>query len=957
MFRLLIYAFLCVMIVACGGGTTASKSKYAVKINVDIEQIQKQRNKSMSRLLVGNTLIGSVVIGYGLEAPDETIEVMDKIENNEEILIEGLEAGKTYNFSVSAYDYADTMVCFGGATAQIMPNATEDVVLECTFGEKYAVENMAFEIFSKAAEGTLSTTEAEDAVAYNFTMHNGMDRSEFVYRLRGSMTAEFGYSNDTLSGISLIRRDRSASGKTARTQTTEEVEENAGYLVKFIYTDGSYDFNDIRFVREAEGWKIAGNGLKYGLKARPQMAEFYPQSAGEQPQKIAGLSLHYNQNQYFSDIETVTVSVPQVQETGQTSPVVLSETFENSDGLLYSNSTYLSPTSEWVSLVNSNIIPFTGSLAQDTAVSFAVREYADPPHTETESFRVLGGYTFGEIESAEFPVVTPVREGSTVRFNLQLPSWVRRLEFYFEGIVSYEHVIRKSRISIYSPSFLFDDFFNDIEEGSDTSIFIFTAYDSKDRAYSIYMPYDYILDTIGTEPGGGAGILGNGFSALYTQDYSGQTYYPDIKGAGAASGFSSVAFVSSSDLSSAGSNAYNPIIMNTTFSEGTPSVISRLIVYAYYQNGLFNAKTLVDSDGDIFMFAGLYGTGRATVMRISPDLQTIRWVKNYVNAFDAYHISGSFTDMALVNEGSEIVLLLTGIDAGFERADLIRISAANGLVQNAVRLSSSDGDNIRPLKIGVYKPKNRIVVLTERKAAPSAATADYCLSVFSDSLAHIDSRTVLENVTADSFDMAVSSSGSVWMSYALEISGVKHMQVAKVDGDLTEDTMQYGLTVSNKRTVMPVDSQMQYTSYGTKLAVTDNYVYLLGRGYEMPQTGDAAILLVKMSLTQNLVWVKSLPVLVTPNEIMPAPLDSVLIYGANKVFNVSADGSMEFFEPEDITPVLYLNASGGVTFAISDYEVNAFTPTEEGSSSETSIQATGAQNISLMYLNSSTGTN
>ncbi|MGE4268036.1 MAG: hypothetical protein AB7F25_11420 [Deferribacterales bacterium] len=917
-----------VLLVSCGGGTTASKSRYSAKVKLEFEDLTASKSGVTSRMQVGSTLINSIIIGYGYGSNLSTKEVISSVQNDSDIYINGLEPGQEYSFTVSAYGPSGSMVCMGGDTATIIPGQVVDVNIICTFKDKYAVENMVLDVASKGMDGTLTSAEADAVVAANFGVKDGMDRSAFISDMMEEDSGKFAFdSGISLSRVELVSWSRSATAKTD--VQNDGTLSQASYLMKFIYADGSVEFDDINFVIENDEWKIAGNGMQYGMKIRHAAIEF----VDDPETTIYGLEVYKNYDDDSDNIDSLSVSGDGITTTGYT------KTLNPDTGDYYMRqATAFDENLSIPDEINYSLIPYTGNVAGGASVAFGITEGSG---TDSETYHIRGSHDYDAPAYSEIPTVSPLTSADKMSFLVQLPSWVIRADVHYkleDGQGQSDD--GESWLSMQRPSFYIDTASLTISGISDGAL-TFNFYDSNDSVYTIYMPYSYFTNNAvyGELTDDSFPALGGGFSTALSHveaaDESGITlndiYY---------SSSSSVFAVGYSGLTTSDDVNYNPIVMKGSFTSRGHSINAGLIKMSQHDMELYNAQVEGVLGNEILLAAGIKDTNKVVVMRISSDLSTIKWVNTYSNGNDETSSASGFVSMALIKNSTEVAVLMKGYQGGVKTANMIKISAANGETLSATHLAEA-GVDITPVAMGVVKSKNRVVLLTQQETSGEKSTCN--MLVFDSDLNLIGNSTVIDDRAVKDLNLVVGSSNDkIYLSYSEkpDNGSVYQPVLDDLEHNLSTNNETYAFSLVYHNVLTSADPLLTVESYYTKLQESGDMLYMFFAGADddsQSLNSYQAVAAVDMT-SGDVPWIKSFMDIMGVSAMSPASGDSLLMSAGSWLFNLSAEGEVNGYSIEDVTSELQFTTTTITPVSASNITASVFVPTVNAAAADTEME-------------------
>jgi len=916
--RLVIISIFSLLIISCGGGTTTSKSRYSAKVNLQFEKFSKSSGGVTKRMQVGSTLINSIQIGYDHDTEHYTSEVIHSVENNDDIYINGLEPGEEYSFYVAAYDPDGTMVCMGGDSATIIPGEVVDVNLTCTFKDRNAVENLVFKIASASEAGTLTQAQAEDVVAENFGIKDGMDRAAFIANMVEPYESDFKFdSGVTLSGVQLIRWDRKAVGKpTGRNDGT--VVSGAGYLLKFVYSDGTVDFDDVSFVLEDDEWKMAGNNAMYGFKVRHAAVEIM----GDTPETVYGLDVYKNHDDGSDNMEGLSVSGNGIETTAFSKVVDpdTNDTYMQRD-TPYSNSSLPDD-------INYSLIQYSGDVTSGSTVQF---DATYGQEVFTELYRIRGAHDYDAPDFTEKPLVTPMKSADKYSFFVQLPSWAVRAEARYTLYANPgQSAEASSWLSLEDPSFSIDLSVLTlpyIEDGS----FIFSFYDENDSVYTIYMPYTYFnaYAIEGELPSDSFPLFGSGFGASFNRNgddlltVTAMHFYPVFTGFMAA-GFT---YSTSDDYTN-----YNPVVMKGNVTPKLQKMIAAIVNIPKYDKGLYNVKVITVSGGEMLLTAGIKDTNKVVIMRISADLTTIKWINTYSNGNDDAGTDSVFVAMDLINGSTQLAVMLKGVKDGIDCVNIIKVSATNGQVLAAVNLSNTAiGRYVTPVGMDVLKSKNRIILLTQRDVSVDKRTLKL-IALDSDLNVVANSAVVINRYVADPKLVVSNETDKIYLMYTEKpAEGLSYQPVLdEVQHNLSTDDAVYTFGAVNHNVMAPLDSQHTFEIYRTEIMDSLGMLYLYFEGVYGGATTEMYNCLMGIDMNTGIVsWLRGIPGNSTTQvgfAMSPAAESSILVSMGDRIYNVSSEGQAYGAGLLNLENMLGFTLSAGTSSSGNDIAGTPFVP-------------------------------
>ncbi len=868
---------------------------------------------------VGSTLINSIQIGYDHDTEHYATEVIHNVENNDDIYINGLEPGEEYSFYVAAYDPDGTMVCMGGDDATIIPGEVVDVNLTCTFRDLNAVENLVFKTASASEAGTLTQVQAEEVVAENFGIKDGMDRAAFIANMIEPYESDFKFDPDvTLSGVELVRWDRKAVGKpTGRNDGT--VVSGAGYLLKFVYSDGTVDFDDVTFVLENDEWKMAGNNAPYGFKVRHAAVEIM----SDTPETIYGLDVYKNHDDGLENINGLSVSGSGIETTA------FSKVFDpDTNDIFMRRNTPYDANATMPDDINYSLIKYSGDVTSGSSVQF---EAENGQEVLTESYRIRGSHDFDAPDFTEKPLVTPMKSADKYSFFVQLPSWAVRAEVrYFLYANPGQSEYNSGWLSLQDPSFSIDLSELTIPYVED-GYFIFSFYDENDSVYTVYMPYAYfnayaIEGELPSEP---FPAFGSGFGSSFYRSGDGALtvtamhYYPVFTGFMAA-GFT---YSTTSDYTN-----YNPVVMKGNVTPKLQKMIAAIVNIPKYDMGLYNVKVITVSGGEMLLTAGIKDTNKVVIMRISADLTTIKWINTYSNGSDGTSTEPSFIAMDLINGSTQLAVVLKGVKNGVECVNIIKVSATSGQVVAAVNLSNTVATReVKPVGMDVLKSKNRIILLTQRDVTVDKRTFKL-IALDSDLNIVANSAFVINRYVAEPKLVVSNSTDKIYVTYTEKpAEGLSYQPVLdEIQHNLSTDDTVYAFGAVNHYVMVPQDSQYTFDIERTEIMDSLGMLYLYFEGVYHGATTESYNGLMGIDMNAgNISWLRGIPGYATTQTgfaMSPAPDSSVLVSMGDRIYNISSAGQAYGTGLLNLENMLGLTLAAGTSSSGNDVTGTPFVP-------------------------------
>lgn len=924
---------------ACGGGTTTSKTKKtSIEIKLAIPDNSKKRTKTSPRFTVGNTSISQVLIGYGLTGDTlTTMDVTTAAENQSSVTISDLEAGKEYSFTVAAFSGVDTLVCQGGDTLTIVPNTVSDLTLTCSFEDKYAIENFVFDIEAKVMSETLSESAMDGYVAdeSDFGIFNGLDRDAFISNF---VETRYAMKSNGLSLVSVQMLNPRIKLPKAKIKTSSKIiEDTATAKVKYIYSDGSYKFEEMWAAKIDGEWKLVGNGHKYDLAIRNQAAQLFSTSGQTTPVKTAGIS-----------VGSGTISRDNLSFFTMSGNGINSSGYLVASGLDFIYAKLVTPSSSYFfNEINENMTEYADAAAvQDgDAYNFAIT--ATNFESDTDTLYINGdGITSSYMNGNVFP--TAALDNSpecTKSITLTLPtayspSWAE-VQILAISTQNTGKII-KGRVPLTSPSISID-LSEIIQTAQSYGELKVTAYDASGRAFSTFYSFDNLGLATGTgcASGGGDGggdggdsITVDGFFNFYelmdtAQSMSYFLSFRDFK----SNTDNSFSAILASDLftSDIASNEYfEPVLANFGANGEASSAFSIEHANPDSANTMFRVKLLTTSDGSQFIVAGNNDNNDrfVSIMKVNASGDNISWIKKYQSADTDYNEYHKFIDAALVSDSAadddnidEIVLLIKGKNSNDPynaTAMLLKVSSEDGSIMNSNLIAATNAEGgVLPFRLGVVKPYDTVVVLAYTCAPDTLNHTTLSLIALNSSLTFQTSREIYEGYegimgmisdnNADEYllnfvDMAVGINGKIYIS--MVSSSYSDASVAQVSTDF--HTGSYN--IDSVSFIMLDDADTTYEQYQSRIAVTKTpsetenliYYYVLASG--TMSLGDSQMMVTTPTLAQlsesafaisgeGLNWVYTLPQLgLDITSIIPGAASSLFLFNGGRLLSINVDG-------------------------------------------------------------------
>lgn len=945
-FRYIAIALVSFFLLSCGGGNGGASGTTKISLKINFDKQSKTAMKNQSRLIVSNTLINSVTIGYGPSGGAvSTVDATSAAEHGTELTLNNIELNKAYTFSISAFGADSVLVCEGSDTATVHSNGTTNISLTCSFKEKYAVENLAYDVMSRIADGNpMSVSELNGLVANDFVVQDGMSRSQYIQSLAaGSSSSRFLFSN-----VSLLKTEVIAPKAKDSSTTTN---------VRFFFSDGSYITEPMNFVKENDTWKITGNGRELAYEMYPEALALFKEADQQTPTMYTG---------YRFDVDssmTAGYGAFTVDGTG-----ISSAGLENNGSSFGLNPEMLDT---YFNSANRNFIDVQG-LENNTdtipaGTVYTVSASGGSKGSITESTTMSSdGIQKSSLAQTMFPSATGASASGSLTYNVTLPTAFTpsRLELY-AYVANYDSAALKntSKIVIHSASVsslislsnpVFTINVNDMTGGAWTPEYGFirlTAYDADGRAYSTYLSALY-SGMFNADSGTGGGDTGGGDTGGNgggtTVDYTGTTLNP---GANTLNNASTMQFgiapfiksiyteyLSGTDtiysmgdsktdlngiLSGASYEAANPdssgnydsIISAYRLDETSGTLYSKQIILSDHKT-YSNANIMTDSSGNTYAVVQAYGTGNSTqneviisAIKIDGATQTIAWAKNYkANVTENSTLGAS----ALSLDENSIIAVISGQT----EVTVQKINTSDGSMAGGVVYSNNVNNSYFYCgNIAVARTTGRYML------GCTDSTGIELLALNTDlSLAGAEKMTSDDGTPVVS-DMAMDESGNVYLS--LTSAGILHL--AKVVSDINQ-TVFSGFTSASSFIMNINSATYQPDGNGGKLTVNGDAVYVTATGYSPSSPADDVTYINKLSQDLSQVWTlrlnniytySSVPTTYNVRGLSPAPLNALTVYFYGLVMGIPSDGTTSGLDAtvaaatEDISVAPY----GGMTVA------------------------------------------
>lgn len=968
-FRYVAFILIIALLSACGGGGGATSGKAKVSFKINFDQQSKSAMKNQSRLIVSNTLINSVLIAYGRTGGQQaTVDATSAAENSTEITLSDIEVGKPYTFSISAYGADSVLVCEGSGTATIKLNETTDINLTCSFKEKYAVENLAYDLVSKLSSSDgITATELDSMVASDFGIKDGMNRAQFIQNLADTANNQdnrFMFSDDTLIKTEVV------APRTKDAATTTDV--------KFYFSDGSYTVEPMNFIKEDGVWKITGNGKTLGYEMYPQAVALLETAQQSSPTIYTGYHFGMDHNT-SSGISSCTVT-----GTG-----VSGAAYQPDSGGYF---TLVTPTIDtYFSDVKYNFINVAGlydnSLSIPSGASYSVTATKSDSSTVTETAIMTGaGITGSELSSAMFPSASVVANSGTYNVTVALPTGFTpaKLDLYAHFDQSTgetgHSVDVDSKISLRNPTFTIN--VNSLTGGTWTPEYGYvelTAYDSDGRAFTTFLSAAYLGIALadnsnsggdtGGDTGGGTGgdnggdnggvisyigsLLNPGANTLetastinfgvnpfikailtaYNSDATTTVYSPAFlsnKDDGTVNGFS----VFDNNNDSAGN--YNTYINAFSYDASSGTLYSKQLVLNDHKT-YTGMTTMTGSDGSVYAVAQTYGTGNSTdnefimsAIKIDGTTGEIDWAKNYTTPVSSYSFMRGITISA---DGSSLVVTICN-GSGFT---LQQINTSDGTAGAGYSYAAADSNiyyECTSLQTDNASGRYALTCITEQGTALLVLNNDFSVAG-SEIIAMPDNSSYVSSMVLD-------DSGNIYMS----VYDNTYYYLVKVASGISQQTFS---GFSDMSVVKFSSASSTYLNgYVAKLVLSGDAMYVAFQGYPEAMGGQHWLYVNKLTSNLEQVWTLKINMQYDYTSslgyydmyaLSPAPINSVAVSYYGLLMGIPSNGTTTGLDAdvsagtEDITvaPFSGMTASASslstsatdMSFSLSDISLTA----------------------------------
>lgn len=880
-FRYIALVLACSALLSCGGGNSGTSGRANISLKINFDQQTKSGVKDQAKLIVSNTLINNVIIGYGPSGGVlNIVNATSAAENGTAVTLAGIELNKPYTFSISAFGADSVLVCDGSDTATVHSNGTTDIKLTCSFKEKYAVENLAYDIMSKIVAGDpMGNSDLNSLVAKDFGIKDGMSRSEYIKQLAYGLDDG---SKFLFSDVSLLKTEV-VEPKTKDASTTTNV--------KFFFSDGSYYTEPMNFVKEDDTWKITGNGRELAYK-------MYPQAVALADAGMANATIYTGYRFEADDRMTDQYNSFIVAGSGL-------------DGVAADNQgTYfaLNPVTVNTSFgdINNHFIDVAGledgSLSIPAGTSYGISAEEGNSDTVTEQAVMDGaGIAKSGLDSTMFPSVSAIQSNDMYSFSVTLPTAYTpsrvELHAYFADTAGGAKIAAKSAIksaSVDSMISLTDKTFtidmNKLTGGLWTPAYGYielTAYDENGRAFSTYVTSGAI-DYSGTSVTNGVNTIDSsskmalGLSAfiksIYTQyETATGTVYSPATMQGDSNGLISGTTRQAASNNSVYDTVFNVFILAPSYG----SLFAKQLTVSSI-NSYGDLHVMKDDSGNIYGVSQVYSASSnnfmIAVMKIDGATGSIDWVKSY----DSTVSSPTYLSQAVLTlSGDRMVVMANSSSATL----LLRIVLDDGSFEYAASYTApSHTLNCNQIKA---TSSGRYILGCYNQTAPVIMALAPDLSV----AASIAIDTQMSGVSID--DMGTDTHGNIYFAM--------HDDTKVVAGKITSDIGQAVFTgFSGVSAVSLTSSSDKYTSLGAAhIARSGDSLYVAFTGYSADQH-DRVEYVNKLSTDLDQVW--SLRAAMEYvyganyahyflNRIDPAPLNSVTLSFNGLLMAIPSNGN------------------------------------------------------------------
>lgn len=920
--NLILIFFAFTALVSCGGGgTTAAKGgKNSIQIKLNLPGGSKARSKTDARFTIGNTNISSVYIDYGLTGGESTsIDATSAAENQTEVTINNLEANKQYSFSVRAYSSASTMVCQGGDTLTIQPNTTSDLNLTCTFEDRYAVENFLFNIEAKLLDNTMTSALLSDYVApaADFGTFNGMDRAAFISNY---INQRIGLLDDGLTLVTVQLLDpRSVQGKSGR--TTESVSQ---IVVKYIYDDGSYEFQELWAAKIDNEWYLVGNGEEFDLSITNSSNQLYIATYQADPIIYNGI--------YVDAGTYATTGIENFELSGNGYSAPVGYNFQQIYGLtlpiLDAPNYVYAPEDLYFENITNNLAIYTDGSTIHDGDKYDFSIYKLNNEETTASAYIKGdGITYTGADT--YPTITAeLLTGNEFNFNVTQPTKFTPSKMKIE-IVAINHITQQmfksfGRVPLNGTSFS-ADLVAMAESEPDYGYVRIIAYDSDGRAFSTFYSFDRLnmhLESGGNpdpdpDPDPGVTIYGYFIQLLHQIGLNlGLEFY----GASASSDNTVTLFGRANNVNNPDdtNSFYDPIILEIDPYGDLSS--SHIVTHNGDPAFTNRSKLLTGADGTKYLVAGTYsGT---YIICVAPDYSAIEWARGFMNNDSSEE--EQFIDATLVpdenSDGKEEIDVLMRSRSTTDNYDvkgyIFKVLSGGTYSARGTFLTKAKYDGFSWVaEKGGHMP---IKIITLSDGRPAVLTYSYLqlvttndieyttlnFIVYDTSLTNFEtievydgmsdlSALISDGIIITSADMAAGRDGHVYVTFSDTVSAEHTVYIAQIltAGTLSKTVAKYNVTGME--------------IYSSKIAVTTNPAETEDLVYVMTEVSpDGSTMWTVMNqftqsafipgwMSTGLVWSKKIPTLEAYyTSIAPGAASSVVIASMGYAANMKVDGTL-----------------------------------------------------------------
>lgn len=691
--QFIIFLIISLLLVSCGGGTTASKSGSSVSVKMNFESGSRGRDSS-DGFMVGSAYVSGVSISYGTTGTGyQELDVTSAARDSSEVVIPDLIAGRTYTFSISAVGEDEVVVCSGSTEVQIVPNDTTEAELVCRFSGVQSLELAALNLIKTSLSDSATYEKISDFVADDFGLMDGMNREEFISHM---LNNDNGFLFDDIKPVNVIMTGASGiSGKTS------EIDEGV-YEIMTLYSDGSYEYSTAGFTVENGEWKIKGNGRAHDIGIRHAAAKYSSGSEETDNVMLTGLKAEMNASSASDTTTGLMLSGSGIPETeftkfsdgsfGLSSPNLLSD---------WDNTNVLLPVYEMA----YGMVPYEESVTDgNTDIS---AEFSDG--TE-EQYTVRGTGLAITQPLYNFPdVQLKVIDSETYGVDITLPSAyaASRVRMTIDASWDGGSYHKESKLSLVQPSFTISGL-NEVLANNPTSFIIgVTAVDGDMREFSAYYTYASLMiraeaglngyiSGIGTFKGfGNGGFLSSAevISGINTNKYTESFYFQD--GLTDGQTFFSTGTIYAAPRNSADSYIQKAVISKMDIDENPYALTLDYPGYEQYTEGAQQSGIIKGSDDSVYLFSTFDGVtqekpGIVTVLKLNADMDGILWIKDYHLEF--FYPRSFFRGAIIDNSGGTDELVMVLLSDEYINT-VLRINTDTGNVIEAKNLTFPDSNS------------------------------------------------------------------------------------------------------------------------------------------------------------------------------------------------------------------------------------------------------------------------